>query len=179
MKNCVIFGIKNSMNELISILVQVGEPVATEPSKKSAWEISCDLTRLSLMRTQMPSVRVGRDWTMWVVLSRRSGSDFYPEEKMTPKRKAVSPCKVVAGFVSNMTLWHGSDFIPNWRTTASVLVSSFEWAPHLGGSLMKDWLHLWQMLYVYPWKMLFTFVKCTLHFKERGSITKQWIDWTI
>ena len=32
MKNCVIFGIKNSMNELISILVQVGEPVATARS---------------------------------------------------------------------------------------------------------------------------------------------------
>ena len=161
MKNCVTFGMKNSMNELISILVQVGEPVATESSKKSASESSCDLTWLSLMRTQMPSVRPGGDWTMWMVLSRRSSSDFHPEEKMALKRKAVPPCKAVADFVSNMTLWHGSDFIPNWRTTASVLVSFTEWAPHLGVSLMKEWLHLWQMLSVYPWKMPFTF--CKMH----------------
>ena len=47
MRNCVIFGVKNSMNELISILVQVGEPVATESSKKSVSEISCDLTLIN------------------------------------------------------------------------------------------------------------------------------------
>ena len=49
---------------------------------------------------------------MWMVLSRRSSSDFHPEEKMALKRKAVPPCKAVADFVSNMTLDTGLTLYP-------------------------------------------------------------------
>lgn len=141
------------MNELNSILVQVWEALARRAISQVRLRnllgiiVSFDF----LILTDEYSDPIKRDGhlsetdTMSMILS-RSGSDFCPGQKVTPKVKSAPPYKVRTSFVSNLTLCHVSDFIPNW-------LYQFLYLP----------LNKLHIVVVPSWKIYYIFDKCSLY----------------